>query len=190
MDVAETYLPTTSQEARAEILKTLEMNVYHAGAVGFEACFNRILVLEDEFRSGYECPDCKGAETMECVECDNGHSRLNAQIKCRACNGSQRIPCPTCKGAGASIVIPDAAKRRPTTGTIVSRGSECQTLQLGDKVMYPSFCGEVLDLNGLDKNGKEIQVVVRLLRENEILCRVTGDMELRRGYKYDNQTSG
>jgi co-chaperonin GroES (HSP10) len=165
-------------------------NVYHAGTVGFEACFDRILVLEDEFLSGYECATCKGVESIACTDCEDGHSRLNPDMKCKSCQGTKRITCKDCQGKGASIIIPDAAKRRPTTGTVVSIGSECVKLERGDKVMYPSFSGEVLDLNGLDANGQEIQVVVRLLREREIICRVTGDLALRRGYTYDNQTSG
>lgn len=166
-------------------------NVYHAGPVGFEAMYDKILVLEDEFRSGYECDKCDATGKLKCPDCDTGASRLNPDMTCKSCHGGNLVDCPDCKGKGALLVIADTAQRRPTTGRVVSIGSETSgKLRRGDAVLYPSFCGEVMDLKGADAEGREIQIVVRMLKEKETVSRVTGRMELRRVSKQQFNVGG
>jgi hypothetical protein len=168
-----------------------EENIYHAGPVGFEAMWDKILVLEDRFRSGYECEKCEETGKLPCMSCDNGHSRVNTEITCKDCNGTLHIACSDCGGKGVLLEIPQSSQRRPTTGRIVSCGSDVSPqLKRGDSVMYPSFCGEVMDLKGSDEQGREISIVVRMLKDKEIIARVTGHMELRRVSKQQFNVGG
>jgi co-chaperonin GroES (HSP10) len=185
-----------SPEEREEVMQKHveligdETNIYRAGPVGFEALHDKILVLEDEFRSGYECDKCNATGKLKCPDCDDGSSRLNHDVRCKSCNMTMLVDCAECKGKGALLVIADAAQRRPTTGRIVSVGSEVELLRRGDSVLYPSFCGEVMDLKGSDAEGREIQIVVRMLKEKEAIARVTGHMELRRVSKQQFNVGG
>jgi hypothetical protein len=168
-----------------------DKNIYMAADVGFEAKFDKILVLEDEFRSGYECEPCDATGLVKCPECEgSGHSFVNVAIICKICNGAKTITCPTCAGKKEIIVIPEVAQRRPTTGQVVSIGREVKTYKRGQFVLYPSFCGEVMDLSGLDELGRETKIVVRFLKEKETISRVYGHMELRRVRKQQFQTTG
>jgi hypothetical protein len=166
-------------------------NIYHAGPVGFEAMWDKILVLEDSFRSGYECDACNETGKLPCKSCADGRSRLNPEIVCKDCDGSLHVKCPDCGGKGVLLEIPQSSQRRPTTGRIVSRGTDVSPqLNLGDSVMYPSFCGEVMDLKGSDEQGREISIVVRMLKDKEIIARVSGHMELRRVSKQQFNVGG
>jgi Chaperonin 10 Kd subunit len=165
-------------------------NVYHAGPIGFEADFDKIMVLEDDFKSGYECDDCKKSGKIKCPDCDDGSSRLNHDVQCKTCHQTMLIDCPACKGKGEFLVIPDSSQRRPTTGTVVSVGESVKKRKLGHRVMYPSFCGEVMDLKGVDAAGKEISIVVRFIAEKETIARMSGTMELRRVSKQQFNVGG
>jgi hypothetical protein len=182
------------REDEAEFKKALEIaaaeNVYFAGPMGMEATFDRVLVLEDEFRSGYECDTCQKTGKLKCPDCTDGSSRLNPDIQCKTCQGHQSITCTDCNGKGELIVIPEVAKRRPTTGLIVSKGSEVHTYALGDYACYPNFCGEVWELSGLDANGVESTIVLRIMKEKELLCRVTGHLSLKRMKRRASQITG
>lgn len=165
-------------------------NVYHADTAAFEAVFAKILVVEDEFRSGYECAKCNATGQVRCESCEDGYSKINAEIRCKECEGTKLLTCPDCQGKKELIVVPDTAKRRPTTGLVVSIGAEVNTVKRGWKVLYPSFCGEVMDLNAEDAEGRKIQTVVRMLQEKEIVSRMTGDLELRRVSKQQFNVGG
>jgi hypothetical protein len=171
-------------------------NIYHAGPIGFEASFDRVLVLEDEFRSGYECDSCNQTGKAVCANCGGqGRTELILQQgtvakKCSHCNGDGKVSCPDCNGKGMLLEIPDVAKRRPTTGQIVSVGAEVRGYQLHESVAYPNFCGEVWDLSGIDTEGIERTVVLRIMKEREILCKVTGQLSLRRMKNRASQITG
>jgi co-chaperonin GroES (HSP10) len=145
-------------------------NVFRVGTVEFEALGDRVIVLEDQFVSGYECKACQGHGWVPCTECVEGKSKLNPNIQCRVCSGTQKAPCEKCSGKGALLVIPEKSERRPTTGTIVSVGEGCKVMQKDSKVMYGSFAGHVVTLG---------EIVLRVLHESEILCRVSGHLEYR-----------
>jgi co-chaperonin GroES (HSP10) len=150
-------------------------NVFKLDTISFEALGDRLLILEDPFKSGYECTTCEGKGTLTCVVCaGSGASPLNAAVMCKECGGSGKMHCLECSGKGALIVTPDVAQRRPTTGKVVSLGDKCTTLRLNDSVMFSNFAGYVVDLNRAGK-----PVVLRILHESEILARVEGQLELR-----------
>lgn len=48
----------------------------------------------------------------------------------------------------SGIIIPDAAKEKPKTGTVVAVGNEAESLKVGDKVLYGKYAGETLDYEG------------------------------------------
>jgi RecJ-like exonuclease len=178
----------TLEEAKREAAE----NVYFAGPMGMEATFDRVLVVEDEFRSGYECDVCSQSGKVQCPECAGQGSYLKGtlSIKCSACGGTGKVKCPDCNGIGVHLEIPEVAKRRPTTGLIVSIGNEVKQYQRGDYAAYPNFCGEVWELSGIDHQGNESTIVLRMMKERELLCRVTGHLSLKRMKGRNVQTSG
>lgn len=148
---------------------------FKAGEVSFYALGDRVIVREDEFRSGYECGTCGGHGRVACANCGGtGKSKVNAHAKCSACHGETNEICPECNGKGGVLVVPEQSQRRPSSGMIVSVGEDCVTLKEGENVLYSNFAGYAIDL---DRAG--IKTVLRILHEKEVLCRVEGHLELR-----------
>ncbi len=155
---------------------------YNAGPVEFAAFGDRLLVVEDEFRSGYECSVCSGKGKVSCAECGgNGrYTRENRTFKCSTCEGKAVMTCAACDGKGGILVVPDVSQRRPSTGKVVSVGDKVKYFAAGQDVLYSNFAGHAMDL---DRAG--MKVVLRILHETEILAQVKGHLELRsvRGQK-------
>lgn len=151
-----------------------ECEKFKVGPVEFEAVGNRVLIEEDEFRSGYECKTCNGSGKLTCQNC-KGAGRYErgagTQFKCSECEGTGKTVCGECRGAGGVIAIPEVAQRRPTTGKVVSVGEKCTRIKAGMSVLYTNFSGHVIDL----QDG----TVLRILREDEILCLLSGHLEFR-----------
>jgi co-chaperonin GroES (HSP10) len=166
-----------------DLQSAITTNVLRLGELTLEAHADRIVVVEDEFRSGYECATCGGTGNIKCADCTDGTSAVNPLIKCKSCAGTTWILCADCGGKGALLVIPEQSARRPTTGTIVSVGPDVTRLTRGQSVIYPSFCGHVFDLNAVDLSGTEIQVCIRIMRESEVIAKVSGHLDLRRVQK-------
>lgn len=121
---------------------------------------HRILVLEDEFKSGYECkvcdgsghtnekcPHCKGTgmwksrqDNGPCPDCEVGTSDGRKSLG--------YVLCPACKGKSGIIVIPDNAKRRPLTGVVLSVGADVKEFKVGTRVMYTNFTGTDFEVMG------------------------------------------
>src|SRR5215470_2066430 len=112
----------------------MQTNYFEIGGIKFWALGDRVIVREDEFRTGFECSGCSGARQVRCPDCTDG-TKPNGK-KCSNC-GTQSAPgvavgtvqldpgwilCPDCGGKGGLIIAPDTAQRRPTSGTIVSAG--------------------------------------------------------------------
>ena len=169
---------------RTEVIRQFQdnANIYHAGPCSFEAATeNHILLIEDPFVSGYECKACEKSGKITCDNCNgSGKSSVVEHAVCGKCKGEKQIECHYCNGKGETIVIPEVAERRPTTGRIVSAGPDCKHLEVGQTVMYGSFCGTAFDLEGLDAQGIERKIVLRIIRESEVQLRLTGHLELRR----------
>jgi len=165
--------------------------MYFAGDFGMEATLDRVLIIEDDFRSGYECETCNEKGTLLCPGCGGtGRSLVVEHASCGMCHGEKRILCESCKGKGALLEIPDASKRRPTTGVIVSVGWEVKNFALGDFALFPNYCGEVYDLSGVNSDGQELTIVLRMLKEREIIARITGHLKLRRLNMHKSQVTG
>jgi hypothetical protein len=91
---------------------TLKVDIDNANAIEFPdldialmAIEDKIIVMIDSWKSGFECKDCKGTGKVG--------SFINPELV-RSCD--------TCKGTGATLHIPDSHKSLPSTGVIVSMG--------------------------------------------------------------------
>ena len=148
---------------------------YLIGSLGFQAIANKIVVLEDEFQSGYECVCCHGSGKVVCPGClGSGQSRVNAEVRCSECHGEKQTDCLECNGKGGLLVIPDDQQQRPSSGLVVTAGPDCVILKEGDQVLYSNFSGYTIDL---DRAGTK--VVLRIMRETEVFCIISGQVELR-----------
>ena len=164
-----------------DLESALKTNVLKLGSMELEAHSDRIIVVQDDFVSGYECLTCKGKQEIACDNCEgSGKSVIVKDGKCSKCQGRKAIVCPTCSGKGGVLIIPQNAERRPTTGEILSIGPGVKNFKRGESVIYPSFAGHVWDLTAIDIHGHEVTVVVVCLREDEVLAKVSGHLELRR----------
>ena len=205
----------------------LNENVVWVGAAGFSAHHDKVIILQDDYRSGMECQRCldenhrtahgREVSTIPCENCKGeGHYKKSEHVtvKCSQCEGQGWVICPDCGGKGGTLVMAEKTKGRPTTGTIVSigphvgdkclmcrgtgflgvpvpEGSSTPTLicsscngkgltdswKRGDKCIYPSFAGHAYDLVAVDKKGRTVPVVLLILREEEILSRMYGNLE-------------
>lgn len=121
---------------------------------------HRIIVLEDEFKSGYECRACGGTGHTEnlCKYC-NGTRLWRGKPDHGACpdcevgtsDGRKSLGyeiCPSCKGTSGIIIVPDTAKRRPLTGLVLSVGSEVREFKVGTRVMYTNYTGTDFEILG------------------------------------------
>lgn len=149
---------------------------YAAGPVNFAAFGDRLLILEDAFKSGYECRACGGKGTIRCNECGGfgSYTRNGNSIKCSQCSGTGKLKCSECEGKGGLLVVPEQSQRRPSTGRVVSTGDKVKYFHVGDDVLYSNFAGHAMDLP-LESG----QVCLRILHESEILAQVKGHLELR-----------
>ncbi len=178
-------------------------NIIFVGNTGFEADPDHLIVLQDDFKSGYECEMCgdrdhrikRGGfegQTESIIDCDNCQGRgkyvkvlnpekgLATEIRCSQCDGTGKIACPKCDGKGSpSVVLAENTKGRPTTGVVVSCGANVQNYKLGDRVCYPSFAGHAFDLTGCDAEGKTIERTLVIHIERDILAKVHGTLEKR-----------
>jgi co-chaperonin GroES (HSP10) len=175
-DVGSGAATITAGPSDSEAPKTDDANIFRVGSLGFEAMSDRVIIQEDEFTSGYECAFCLGKGTLVCSGCNgDGKSRINPEARCSSCQGEGNLVCLECHGKGGLLVIPEISERRPASGKIVSCGNGCIMLSLGDAVLYSNFSGHAMDLERMSGQ----KVVLRILHEKEILCKITGHLELR-----------
>jgi co-chaperonin GroES (HSP10) len=148
---------------------------FDVGSIKFWAVGDRVLIEEDEFRTGFECASCEGKRKINCNNCAGTGvvSHGGPTLKCSACDGEGKITCATCQGKGALIIAPETAERRPTSGKVISAGPRCTMLKPGDAVLYSNFAGYVVDLA---RAGKPI--TMRILHETEVLARMEGHLTL------------
>ena len=180
-------LPERDQPALGPLPQP-ESNVFSIGNIKFEAFGDRLIVLEDEFKTGYECSVCGGSGHRHCLPCDGKGTRQSVKgegpfKKCSDCDGKGSTVCSGCNGKGGLIIAPDVAQRRPTTGKVVSAGKGKiatdtgklipMQIRVGDSVMYSNFSGYVVDL---ESSGRPI--CLRIIHESEVLCRMEGNLTL------------
>ena len=145
--------------------------VYELGDLKFWALGDRVVIEEDEFKTGYECTRCNGSGKMACENC--GGRGSNGAKKCSFCQDGA-VRCRECDGKGGLLVAPEISQRRPTTGRIMSAGETCKVLKPGMSVMYSNFAGYVVDLTRAGRT-----ITLRILHETEVLCGMEGQLELR-----------
>lgn len=66
------------------------------------------------------------------------------------------------------IIIPDGAKRRPDQGVVKYRGADVKELRVGDHVLFSSYTGEKVSLDG--------EGVLIIMREQDVVALI-GDGE-------------
>jgi co-chaperonin GroES (HSP10) len=135
------------------------------GKVAIQSVEDKILVLLDKFKTGYECKTCDGDGILKkCPTC-GGSGVDRFEQDCKECgNGTLTYPreCDRCKGIGSSIIVPESSKQIPTSGVIVSCGPKCVARKLGERVLFGAHTGYYLPFKG--------NVRLRLLREHEVMC--------------------
>jgi co-chaperonin GroES (HSP10) len=168
----------------------------------FEASIEKIIVSIDVFKSGYECKVCKGKKKIEVLcSCEaGGHAGLaygDEEIKaikeslgndvadarktlsCRICSGdyvSKRHTdiCTACKGKGAMLILPDDSKNLPTTGVVVSIGSQVPmdkiNYKVGSRVLFGPYSGSMIPT----KAG----LMMKIMDWNSVMCRIKGAEDL------------
>ncbi len=159
-------------------------NVLRIGPLELEASGDYLILLRDEFRSGYECTFCLGQGEVKCEGCaGTGRSLLTEDGRCPICHGHKTKVCPLCNGktvVEGGIVIPEDRQNEPTTGTIISCGPDVKRHENGISIMFPSYAGHQLKLGGETPEGEEKEYLVVIMHESEAICRVRGHLELRR----------
>src|SRR5262245_14665636 len=105
------------QGQSAEPISGWQPTWYAAGPVEFAAYGDRLLIIEDPFKSGYECKRCGGKDirgetsVVTCTECGGAGEYSPggkfAKRKCSACEGRGVVACPDCGGKGGLIIVPD-----------------------------------------------------------------------------------
>lgn len=162
-------------ESKQEKTSLTSLGQFELGDLKFRALGDRVIILEDEFKTGYECTHCGGTGKVACGDCGGTgtYKRGQVDIKCSQCRDGA-VTCPECNGKGGLIVAPEIAQRRPTTGKVVSAGLECEVLKPGQSVMYSNFAGYVVDLARAGRT-----VTLRILHETEVLCELDGQLELK-----------
>lgn len=161
----------------------MSSNIYTVldNKLAMEATFNYVIVLEDTFKTGYECKTCGGAGHLgeKCPVCE-GTGNIDG-TPCYKCGNDSRIeriwtgfvPCKTCDGKGTAggLIVPNTSERRPTTGKIVSVGPDISrnlvgepVFKLGDHVLFTQYSG-----HGITYKQKKS---VRVLNEKEIITKL------------------
>lgn len=99
--------------------------------LAIEGLGNKIVVVMDAFKSGYECSQCKGT------------GRIRSTLVADATK-----ECDKCHGKGHILIIPDSAKSLSTTGVVVSRGPEVEKIKIGYRVICGPYSGTALPWKG------------------------------------------
>lgn len=146
----------------------------------------RVLVEEDDYSSTRDCSKCKGTGHLNipCEECKGTgtyRGKKESEDYCTTChilkdktqsssagawinlNGKQ--PCDLCNGLGSSsIVIPDEAKNKTTTGTVRAISAVgINEVKVGEKVVYTNYAGSEFKYAGVD---------LRIIIEKDLLCKL------------------
>lgn len=166
----------TQLDVPEQLKKNVTIVTDKGKSLALEATGDQIIVLQDKFRTGYECKTCDGEGYIEgkCGAC-NGEG-IRGEALCNVCcpknllqSGGYRMGgliCPNCKGMGSTIIAPDIAQRKATSGTIVSIGPECEYFVPGQRVLYSIFAGTEIEFKQ--------KAVVRIMHEHEVMCRLWG----------------
>ena len=171
---------TVPEAAKEEVASKEAINSENAvfvvqGRIALEAVEDKIIIMLDPFRTGFECKACDGSGIGKpCYNCSGtGKNRFDGP--CKVCEGVPDrftgLECPACKGVGSLLVIPESAKQLPTSGRIVSMGPNCKkkpdgdtVIHIGERYLFGVHVGYFLPFKG--------NILLRCMREHEVLCRI------------------
>lgn len=181
-----------------DLRTAIQTNVLKLGTAEFEAFDDRIIIVQDEFSSGYECVACRAkdirmidvlhqASVVPCEDC-GATGRVTSVVKaatreCLTCSGKGWHPCAECNGTGTAdggIAHSQNSENQPTTGTIVSIGDRVTRLSRGQGVLYMSYTGAGYKLTAQDIHGNDVELWIVIMHEHEVLSKLKGHLELRR----------
>lgn len=147
--------------------------------IQLEAVEDKIIVIVDQYKSGYECSECGGT------------GKIKSPVVADAMK-----ECPACNGKGGLIVVPEIAKSLPTLGRVVSVGEKTRWAQHlrdcangnydlmgpednlkaqrereikirpGAKVLFQPHVGTMIPFKG--------NLRLKIMREHEPLCVIYG----------------
>jgi co-chaperonin GroES (HSP10) len=136
----------------------------------------RLLILEDPFKSQFECTKChgKGHLGVVCKWCLGTRFEKGKEENgyCRDCTvgavGAGKTlgyeACDLCHGQGGSIVTPEESQKNTTTGNILAISSSgIEQVKVGDKVMFTNYTGHPFKFMRKD---------FRMVTEKDLLCLV------------------
>lgn len=146
---------------------------------------DQVIILEDKFKSGYECSKCGGDCYLD-APCDfcKGTGKENmgssGERLCRMCcpinliqsMGTQpgKKLCDVCEGRGGLLIAPEMSQRRPTSGVIKAMGSDVMMHDLEDRALYSMFAGTAINFK---QRG-----TIRIMHEHEIMGVIVGTGKL------------
>ena len=138
------------------------------GKIALEAVEDKIIIMLDPFKTGYECKACDGTGIEKVCNICNGSGKNRFDMTCQACEGEphkyEGQTCRACKGVGASLIIPESAQSLPTSGRIVSVGPDVKKRKVGERYLFGVHVGYFLPFKG--------NIRLRCMREHEVLCRI------------------
>jgi co-chaperonin GroES (HSP10) len=186
-------------------LDNWEDKIYYVPAglsqVGLSCIGDQIIVLEDKFRTGFECSKCDGEGYSE-EDCDfcKGTGKENAgtdqESLCRICcprnlvDSGQYTPgkrlCDNCQGKGSLIIAPQISQQKPSIGVIVSTGPDvypdCRVINrvTGQRWAYPMKIGDRLLYSRFAGSGIELKQkkILRVMHAHEAMCKIYGQAKL------------
>jgi co-chaperonin GroES (HSP10) len=65
------------------------------------------------------------------------------------------------------LIVPDSAKRKPTTGTVVAKADNITDIEVGDKILFSQFAGTLLKFDGIP--------LCRVISYEEIIAPLNAD---------------
>jgi RecJ-like exonuclease len=135
-----------------------------------------------------KCSTCSGKGAIPCPACEGkgGLIVVPDASERRPTTGTiasvgDQIWCPNCNGSGI-IELPSKSELnlgwKPCKRCKGTGGTK--TFQRGQAVIYPSFAGHAYDLTAEDMQGNPVAITIVILRESEILAKISGHLEMRR----------
>lgn len=199
MGLEESFLPAVGMD------DTWNDQIYHINlgisSVGLSCIGDQIIVLEDKFRTGYECSKCDGECYLDekCEFC-NGTGKENygteQETICRMCcprnlmDSFGVIPgkkiCDRCGGKGSVIIAAPISQQKPSSGLIVSTGPDvlpdCRVINniTGQRWSYPMKIGDRVLYSRFAGSAIELKqkAVIRVLHAHEVLCKLYGKAKI------------
>lgn len=141
-----------------------------------ESVEDKIIVMMDQYKTGYECKQCDGAGFI-------------TEVSVVAAIGERRVTCPACSGKGHILIVPESSKSLPTSGVVLSIGEKTRAnkerfwfnklliklklkkyipakVTLGARVIFSPHVGTLIPFKG--------NITLKIMREHEPLAVMYG----------------